>query len=293
MPWEITLIIIAVLVIGVVLYLHYFKKKTPVLVAPSPELKYLVVKIPNNSDNELKVYSLKSDQIVCVFLNDKFVESINSDEFSISKYASLNHLNTKDIKFCEYHFYVFNESIVYDLGLKMEIPMKFVDVDYALPISVLPKGRVSFKYVDIPLLFKELNLFRSSYTYSQLFDEIRSRLQLLVSRGIIQFCYEKKITMLLLNFYLDDIDSHMKNIIDSEFEKLGLVSIKVEFIDFSVDQADDIKKIDSIIMKNLKYRLLNYSYTDEKKIQLMKNIKFVQKATVDKTTFEEEVKKTV
>jgi hypothetical protein len=287
------LIGIAIIVIFIVLYNNFNKNNPPVIATPSPEQKYLVVKIINNTENLSKVYSLQSNQVVCVFESNRFVELCNGIEFSINDYANQHQMNVKDNKFKSYHFYIFNNSPIRNLGLKMDKSIRIVDAEYAIPISILPKGRVSFDYTDISLLFSSMNLTRDSYTYTQFFDELRNRIRLIVSRGIIQFCYENKITCLLLNYYFDEIDAMIRENIDEEFSKFGLITSMMEFIDFSIDETEELKKLEAALLQKQKYSLLKYTYVDEKKKILMDNIKFEQKARINDAVLKDDVKKAI
>jgi hypothetical protein len=279
---------LAIIIIGVILFI--IDKRKPILSPePAPEQKYLVVKIENSTENFQKVYTLEDNQVVVVFKNDKHIETINNNEFAIYEFAKIHQINVKDLDIYSYHFYVFNQSPIYNLSINMEKSIRIMDAEYGIPIGILPKGKISIQITDIPLLFKTLNLFRNSYSYTGFFKDLGVYFQRVVTRGIIQFCYENKVSFIVLNYYVNELEKHVRTMMDLEISEYGMYTTMVEFTEFLLEASDELKQLDSMMLKKQKFDLLKYTYIDEKKKQLMDKIDFRKKAKVNKQELNEDI----
>ena len=257
---------------------------------PAPEQKFLVVKISNDIDNFQRIFTLEDNQVVVVFKQDQHIETIDQKEFSINNFVQSHQINNKELDFKSYHFYIFNNSVLGNISIKMDKSIRVNDIEYQIPITVNPKGKISLDYIDIPLLFKKLNLFRNKYSYQEFFLDLRLIFEVIVRRGLIQFSYENKISLLLLNYYINDIERHIQTLLDIDLNEIGLKSSKIEFYDFELVNSEENKKLNHIMIQKQKYVMQKYSFLDEKKKELMDKIDFKQKMRINKQDLSEDVK---
>ncbi len=284
-PVYIALFLIVILIVVIVL----FRKQQPI-VEPAAEQKFLVVRIDNTQENASKVYTLEENQVVVIFRKETLIAISSSREFCISAYASNKGVNMKDHDFKMLHFYIFNKAPVTNLSIKIDQPLRMLDAEYGIPIGVTPKGNMSLEHINIEKLFNQLFLFRKSYGFNTFFDDLRVYILRIVNNGIIQFSMENKVSLLMLHYYIDDLEELIINELNSQFSQFGLNMTRFEFSNFQVLSSNELTKLDKIIMQKLKYELQNYTFADEKKKKLMDKVNFSVKAEVNKGVLINEVK---
>ncbi|MDO9629942.1 MAG: hypothetical protein Q7I99_08565 [Acholeplasmataceae bacterium] len=164
------------------------------------------------------------------------------------------------------------------------------DVEYGTPIGITPKGNLSLEHLDIEKLFNQLFLFRKSYGFNAFFDDLRVYIIKIVMNGIIQFSIENKVSLLLLHYYIDDLEKVVENELNNQFSQLGLKMTRFEFSNFQILSSKELAQLDKIIMQKLKYNLQNHTFADEKKKKLMEKANFTVKAELNKSALVDEIK---
>lgn len=284
-PVYVALFLIAILIVVVIV----LRRQQPI-VEPAPEQKYLVVRIDNTLENSSKVYNLEENQVVVIFRKDSLIDISRLREFTISTYASSKGISIKDLDFKMLHFYIFNIAPVTNLSIKIEEPLRMIDAEYGTPIGIKPKGNLSLEHKDIEQLFKHLFLFRKAYGFNTFFDDLRVYIFRIVTNVIIQFSIENKVSLLMLHYYIDDLEEVVVNELNNQFSQFGLMLTRFEFSEFQVLSSNELTKLDKIIMQKLKYEFQNYTFADEKKKKLMDKVNFKVKAEMNKSTLINEVK---
>lgn len=284
-PVYLALFFIAILVVVII----YFRKKQPI-VEPAPEQKFIIVRIENTQDNLTKVYTLEENQIVVVFRKETLIDISSAREFTISAYASAKGFNVKDNDFRMLHFYIFNNAPIINLSIKIDQPIRMLDVEYGIPIGITPKGNLSLEHFDTEKLFKQIFLFRKTYGFNTFFEDLKIYIQKIVTNGIIRFSIENKISLLLLHYYIDDLEKVIEYDLNNQFSEFGLKMTRFEFSNFQILNSNELAKLDKILMQKLKYELQNFTFADEKKRKLMDKVNFTVKAEINKNTLVNEVK---
>jgi len=276
------------IIIGIILLIKY-QKRPEQIIEESPKQKILVTKIENNIENLHKKFRLEDNQVIVIFKNDTLYERLSDNEFSISTFASTHDIDTKKDDFDSYHFYIFNESQIINLSINIKNQIRMIDVEYGFPIALLPKAKISIKYKDLESLFHYFSLFRIEYSYSQFFIDLMPYLNVNITNGIIQFCHEQKISFIMIDYYLEELEQYITKMIHTEMAESGLVVDNLEFMEFNIVDSSEMKNFNQMMLKNHKFKLLNYTYLDERKKQLMDKINYKKTVKIDEELIDKDL----
>ncbi|MDP2425302.1 MAG: SPFH domain-containing protein [bacterium] len=278
-----------ILIIGVVaaiafgLYIWWKHSKKPVLVVVSPPEKDLVFKrIPNQIEHYEKLNLLPNPMnTVLVFRKSCLIETIKTEQFIIKDYATAAKINLKDNDFAELDFYSFNGDALGNTTITLQMPIEIKDPVYDLFLKITPKGVFHTAIVDIDVFFHTIGLFQDFYSIAQLETDLRSEINSYITNGIAEFAYQNEISILVLNYYLDEIETFLKEKINQYLHLKGIQIDHFDLSDISFEETKEVANLNAVLIRKQKYLLQGYSYRDEKKKELFDRIQFKAQAKVN------------
>jgi len=277
--FAICLVIAAVIFVVVVLLLR--KKKPAPAPSTAPDEAIFTQRIFSSLDSPDKEQLLNGKQRVIVFNGNQWVETEKGSSFSLNAFLQKKGLNLKDPAFRSYHFYILNEIPMNRVSISLPNPLPVSDPKYGVLVKAGIRGRISTEIKDMEQLFAAFRLFRGSCTVKEFMADLKRLIYITLSQAVLEFLLEKDISILNLEYYLDDLDVFVSQKIRAILDPMGMAFQKMDIQEIEIVDDETLTKLQTVILEANRHSLLGYTYLDDRKRELMTRINYKKEVAVD------------
>lgn len=260
-------IIIVILAIVVIVVLKHTKKEEE----PTAKISATNIfnRLSNDRDKMKKVYSISRNQSVLVFEHNELILRLDDiDEFSIDCYFNDHpHDSTEDIE--TYQFFVLNQPALRRIPIIYKKPVKTKDARYDTLLQFKVDGSLSYEITDPEAFMNEVGLFKKSFSTLNLEAALRKYVHPLINSHVMALLKRKNISFIKINYYLKDLEEEILKSGSDTFKALGCNLKDIKLSEVIIGDTKELKKLNTLLLDNNKFKLQNYSYIDEKKKEFL------------------------
>jgi len=271
MPKEVLyLAVVALVVIGIVIYIVKKRKPLKTTIASQPEI--IFSRIKKDAKFASSRIEIHGNQSIIVFRKGEFYKEIETSELDVKEFMKKEKHDNNLFDLEKYDFYIYNHVLENSIDVSSRALKTVFDNKFNLILEFQFSGEYVLEVKDIDSFFEWNVLFEDQYTYSDLLSTVGAEVVNRIQNIICESMIDDKISILTANYYLSQIETVILDNINQIFDDRGIQMIELSLSSIELAETDALKKLDTLLVNRLKLNIPGYSYVIEKKAEFINKI---------------------
>lgn len=158
-----------------------------------------------------------------------------------------------------------NKAHSLDVKWGTPAPIQLQDPKYQLPVSVRGFGQYGVQIENARQFIMKLNGTLPVFDYETLSRHFNGILMMNINKFISSYLIHKKISILEINAYVEEISKHIEDSVSPEFEEYGIRLIHFNVLSINVPEDDPAtQRLKDALSKRAEMNILGYTYQQER-----------------------------
>lgn len=165
-----------------------------------------------------------------------------------------------------------NKACTLDVKWGTPTPIQLQDPKYNLFVSVRSFGQFGIRINDSSIFLRKLVGTLPAFNKEDIINFFKGLYLTKIKDSISSYLVHKKISVLEINAYLDEISQFMKERIEDELLHYGIELVNFYVNDISVPEDDpNIKKLQNALAKKAEMDIVGYNYEQERSFDTLES----------------------
>jgi membrane protease subunit (stomatin/prohibitin family) len=245
---------------------------------------YQQLDIPSDQN----IFLVQPGQKLLVFNEGKLIKKYEST-FNVKTFLQEVNAKKDNIKLSDFQFIVFNEKLFAQVPLKVMDKVVLKDKLYNVFLKVSSNASIDFQVTDVQKLLEYLSLYQTSYSLATFMEDVRGKFYGFFQSWIHQYALEQKISLTTLNYFMIDLEKLLLPHLKKQLLLMGVDLVRFELANFSFESDEEFQKLNNLLIENLKYEILGYTYKEERLKQFLKTVGYSVPVNLNESQVQEEL----
>jgi membrane protease subunit (stomatin/prohibitin family) len=247
-------------------------------------LIYQQLEIPNDQN----IFLLNPEQKLLVFSEGKLIKKMESS-FNVKTFLQEVSIKKTNAKISDYQCIVFNEGPFVQIPLKVMDKIVLKDKLYHVFLKLSSVATIAFQVTDIQKLLEYMSFYQNSYSIASFVEDLQTKFSGFFQSWIHQYALEQKISLTTLNYFMLDLEKLLLPQLKKHLLAFGVDLIQFELANFTFESDEEFQKLNNLLIENLKYEILGYTYKEERLKQFLKSVGYSVPVTLNETQVEDQL----
>jgi membrane protease subunit (stomatin/prohibitin family) len=245
---------------------------------------YQQLDIPSDQN----IFLVQPGQKLLVFNEGKLIKKYEST-FNVKTFLQEVNAKKDNIKLSDFQFIVFNEKLFAQVPLKVMDKVVLKDKLYNVFLKVSSNASIDFQVTDVQKLLEYLSLYRTSYSLATFMEDVQGKFYGFFQSWIHQYALEQKVSLTTLNYFMIDLEKLLLPHLKKQLLLMGVDLVRFELANFSFESDEEFQKLNNLLIENLKYEILGYTYKEERLKQFLKTVGYSVPVNLNESQVQEEL----
>lgn len=149
-------------------------------------------------------------------------------------------------------------------------PIDLLDPLYGVSIPVRSFGEYGIQIIDSSAFLQQMVGTLHLFSTDDIIEQFKSLITQKLTASISKFIVQKKVTIVEINAYIDDVANYVRDAINEEFAQYGVRIASFNIASLNFDKEDsNVQKILDSQSEAQKRRMEGYSYQQERQLDIM------------------------
>jgi membrane protease subunit (stomatin/prohibitin family) len=245
---------------------------------------YQQLDIPSDQN----IFLVQPGQKLLVFNEGKLIKKYEST-FNVKTFLQEVNAKKDNIKLSDFQFIVFNEKLFAQVPLKVMDKVVLKDKLYNVFLKVSSNASIDFQVTDVQKLLEYLSLYQTSYSLATFMEDVQGKFYGFFQSWIHQYALEQKVSLTTLNYFMIDLEKLLLPHLKKQLLLMGVDLVRFELANFSFESDEEFQKLNNLLIENLKYEILGYTYKEERLKQFLKSVGYSVPVNLNESQVQEEL----